>query len=117
MATWEEIKKAVEDNGNVKTFTMGQLRDAQGVDRLGVNVLTAISSKLAGMGLGHVPEELPGYQDNLVRVFKRGTPVGDVITTVLTPGSQNDSKLVDGFGRDGMDYAAIVQQIRELVAE
>ena len=97
MADWNAIKDAVEKNGNVQTVTMEQLRDAHGAAKLGVHVRDAISSTLAGLGLGHVPEVLPTYQHELVRLYKRGTPVGDMITSVLTPGGQNDAKLTEQF--------------------
>ncbi|MGH7932163.1 MAG: hypothetical protein ACREQN_03240 [Candidatus Binataceae bacterium] len=83
----------------------------------GVHVRAEISSALAGMGLGHIPQELPSYQHELVRVYKNGTPIGDLIAIVLTPGPQNDNKLSAQFRNGGVDYAAIVQKIRELVAE
>ena len=116
MASWDEIKQRVEENGNVVTLTMEELREAHGAARLGVNVRAEISSTLAGMGLGHIPEELPTYQNGLVRVYKNGTPIGELIRIVLTPGEQNDSKLTTQFGTGGVDHAAIVQKIRELVA-
>ncbi len=117
MANWNEIKDAVEKNGNVLTFTMEHLRDAHGAAKLGVHVRTDISSALAGMGLGHVPQELPSYQHELVRLYKNGTPIGELIATVLTPGEQNDTKLREQFGGEGVDYAGIVQKVRELVGE
>ncbi len=117
MASWDEIKQKVEKSGNVVTLTMEELRDAHGAAKLGVNVREEISSTLAGMGLGHVPEELPSYQNEQVRVYKNGTPVGDLIATVLVPGAQNDSKLVNQFTQKGIDYAAVVQKIKELVAD
>lgn len=117
MANWDAIKQAVEGNGNVKTFTMGQLRDAYGAGKLGINVRAEISSALAGIGLGTVPPELPAYQESPVRVYKYGTPVGDLISTVLSPGEANDEKLTSQFPAKGkgVDYAAIVQKIKELV--
>src|SRR5260370_32619670 len=117
MASWDEIKQKVEKSGNVVTLTMEELRDAHGAAKLGVNVREEISSTLAGMGLGHVPEELPSYQNEQVRVYKNGTPVGDLIATVLVPRAQNDSKLVNQFTHTGIDYAAAVQKIKELVAD
>ncbi|GIX04581.1 MAG: hypothetical protein KatS3mg114_0450 [Planctomycetaceae bacterium] len=116
MSDWNAIKSDVEKNGNVLKITMEQLREAHGSGKLGVHVRDAISSILAGMGLGHIPEVLPTYQHELVRLYKKGTPVGDLITTVLTPGAQNEAKLVEQFAGGVIDYAAIVQQIRELVA-
>lgn len=35
MASWAEIKDDVEKNGNIKTVTMEELRDAQGAAKLG----------------------------------------------------------------------------------
>ena len=117
MADLNDIRAAVENNGNVKTFTMEELRNACGAAKLGVHVRNTIASTLAGMGLGHVPVMLPTYQEELVRIYKRGTPVGDLIETVLTPGGQSDAKLAEQFAGGGVDYAAIVQKVRELVAE
>jgi len=114
---WDEIKAAVENNGNVWTFTVEQLRDAHGSGRTGPLVLRDISRTLAGMGLGHVPNTLPTYQHEQVRLYKLGTPVGDLITKVLTPGEQNDRNLRERLANVGTNYAEIVQQIREIVAE
>src|SRR5712692_9772021 len=107
MASWDEIKQKVEKNGNVMTLTMEELRDAHGASKLGVNVREEIRSTLAGLGLGHVPEELPNYQNEQVRVYKKGTPVGELIDTVLTTGEQNDSKIISQFVKAGPDYAAV----------
>jgi len=115
--SWDQIKDQVEKNGNVHTFTMDVLRDAHGAAKLGVNVRAEISQTLAGIGLGHVPVELPNYQHEQVRLYKRGTPVGQMIDNVLTPGQQTDKSLADRFGVQGPDYAVIVQKIRELVGE
>jgi hypothetical protein len=80
-------------------------------------VRAEISSALAGMGLGHIPQELPSYQNEPVRVYKHGTPIGELIDLVLTPGQTNDSKLTAQVGSEAIDHAAIVQKIRELVNE
>lgn len=112
-----EIKSTVEGNGNVWTTTMDTLRDAFGAGRLGVNVCTQIAASLAGIGLGHVPRELPSYQHQPVRLYKRGTPVGDLIEKVLMPGQQNDEAIAELAGEQATDYGAIVQKIRELVGE
>jgi hypothetical protein len=117
MKNWDEIKLAVENNGNVMTMTMDVLRDANGSGRLGVLVVDEISKVLAGIGLGHIPVILPTYQDEQVRLYKRGTTVGEVIETVLAPGKQNDVKLTERLGDGSPDFAIIVQKIRELVAE
>jgi len=117
MTDWDSIKAAVENNGNVHTVTMETLRNAHGSAKLGVHVRTDITSQLAGMGLGHVPKSLPTSQDQPVRLYKRGTPVGDLIEAVLAPGEQNDNKLVEQLGESDVKYAEIIDQIRDLVGE
>ena len=117
MPTWDEVNGLVEGNGGVLTVTMETLRDTHGAGKLGVHVRAEISRQLAQKGLGHIPQELPSSQHEQVRLYKRGTKVGELIETVLNPGEQNDSKLTEQFGDGGPDYGAIVAQIRELVAE
>ena len=56
-------------------------------------------------------------QHELVRVFKNGTPVGDLIDTVLKPGQQNDEKLTTQLSSERTNYAEVIQKIRELVTE
>jgi len=70
--SYEQLKQDVEANGNVQTVAMQRLRDDIGASKLGSNVREQISKELEGLGLGHIPVELPPYQENLVRVFKRG---------------------------------------------
>jgi hypothetical protein len=117
MKDWASIKQEVENNGNVLTVDMETLRNAHGAAKLGVHVRTEISNALAGIGLGHVPQELPGYQHELVRLYKKGTPVGELIEIVLSPGPQHDTKLREQFSGKAVDYANIIAKIRELVAE
>lgn len=117
MANWDDVKKKVETNGNVLTLSMTDLKDAAGKDKLGVNVRAEISKTLAGMGLGHIPQELPSYQHESVRIYKKGTPVGDFIDTVMSPGESNDKKLKEKFPESAVDYTSIIDKIRELVSE
>ncbi|MGM8929962.1 hypothetical protein [Salinicola halophyticus] len=117
MPTWEEIKGRVEEQGNVCTVAMEELREAYGASRLGVHVISDISRALAGVGLGHVPEDLPNYQHEQVRLYKKGTKVGEFIDTVLSPGEQNDKKLTEQFDDQQTDYAEIVRKVRDLVAD
>jgi hypothetical protein len=95
---WQEIKSAVEKNGHVLTFTMEWLLDACGVRNPNGFVRAEISDQLAGLGLGHVPRELPGLPHESVRLYQKGTPVGELIDAVLTPGEQTDGRLREQFG-------------------
>lgn len=117
MSDWDPIKSQVENAGGVVSVTMETLRNAHGAGKIGVHVKDAISNQLAGMGLGHVPVALPSYQHEMVRVYKRGTPVGEFIEIVLTPGEQNDKMLNERFAEEGPDYGDMVNKIREIVAE
>lgn len=117
MITLDEIKQKVEKSGNLLTISMEHLREAHGAGRLGSQVRQDISRKLAEIGLGHIPTELPSYQQEFVRLYKRGTAIGELIEQVLHPGEQNDRILVERFGQVATDYATIVQKIRELVVE
>lgn len=117
MTSWNEIKEKVEANDNILTVTMTDLRDAAGKDKLGVHVRAEISKTLAGMGLGHIPQELPSYQHELVRLYKRGTPIGELIEMVMSPSEQNDRKLKEQIAEISVDYANIIERIRDLVSE
>lgn len=112
---WEDIKANVESNGNVTTLSMEVLRNAAGAGRLGVNVRDEISSILAGMGLGHIPVELPAYHHEQVRLYKKGTTVGKVIDIMLEPGESNDRHLIERLGGEQINYAVIIERIRDLV--
>lgn len=117
MSGWQGIKDIVEENDNVFTISMLELREAAGKEKLGVNVTAGIKKKLAGMGLGHIPVDLPSYQHEQVRLYKKGTAVGELIDTVIMPGEQNDRRLIEQVNEEEIDYLSIIDQIRELVGD
>jgi hypothetical protein len=114
---WQELKEKVENNNNILTVTMEELRNAGGAAKLGVHVVQKISKELLGIGLGHVPVDLPTAQNEQVRLFKRGTTVGELIEIVLRPGEANDRQLVERCDTDHSSYIETIEKIRELVAE
>lgn len=79
---WDELRTAVTDHYGVFRLPMGQLREIGGYGRLGTNVRQVLSAKLAGLGLGHLPAELPAYQDKQVLLYLYGTPAAEVIAAV-----------------------------------
>lgn len=81
-ASWEDLRSAVVAHYGVYRLSMGTLREIGGFGRLGINVRQVLSGRLAGIGLGHLPAELPSYQDKEVLVFQYGTPAADVIAAV-----------------------------------
>jgi len=112
--TYEELKQAVEANGDVFTVPTGTLRDIHGVNRLGVHVRTNISGELAGMGLAHYPEELPNWQHASARIYKQGSPVAKLINAVLNPDEQTDILLRNTVKQSN---GKILDKIRELLDE
>jgi hypothetical protein len=80
--TWEDLRATVVERHGVYRITMGRLREIGGYGRLGINVRQILSSNLAGMGIGHLPAELPAYQDKEVLLFQYGTPAAEVIAAV-----------------------------------
>lgn len=80
--SWDDLRQAVEDHGGVLRIYMSALRALQNAGRLGINVRTDISRRLAGVGLSHLPADLPSYQDNEVVLYQLGTPAADVVEAV-----------------------------------
>ena len=112
--TWEDVRHRL-DVENTFTTTMGSLGDIHGAGKLGQHVATAISKKLAQMGVGHIPISLPLAQNDQVRLFLHGTAVGTMISTVLTPGEVNDSKLL-AYAEEQGNAAELLDQIRDLLS-
>src|SRR5262249_31162248 len=96
----------------VLSLRMGQLRDAYGAQRLGIQVRTNISEELGRRGIVHYPVELPESQNAWVRLFKLGTPIGDLGNTLATFGPADDEKLrLLGV----TDSQSVLEKIRQLV--
>lgn len=115
MSSWDDLKKEVEENKSVLSITMLRLKDISGSGRLGIHVISDMQKELAGCGIGHVPQKLPNSQDQVVRLYKKGTDVGDFIELVLTPGAAQDKKIVETLSSKQSNYLEIVQQIRDLI--
>lgn len=111
---YEGLRAQVEAEGGLHTTTMEVLRGIHGAGRLGKHVRDSISGELAATGLGHLPEELPAYQEKDVRVFRLGTPIADVVSAVLHPSSGGDQVLQQMGAAQGQD---ILKKIRELVCD
>ncbi|MCH8089343.1 MAG: hypothetical protein IH955_04955 [Chloroflexi bacterium] len=108
----DEVKEAVETSGDVLTVEMGQLRDAVGYEKLGIYVIREIEKGLEELGIGYDPEELPGYQEGEVRLYRRGTLAAAIIKAVYTLGRDSDHQI---------GYAAFAQatyeQIKTLIPQ
>jgi hypothetical protein len=109
-----DVRSAVEEAANVRTFPMEALRDAYGAGKLGIHVRTGMSKALKSVGLAHSPDPLPVYQENLVRVYKQGTPVADLIEAAVMPGTDRDEELRQAVGGEASETLA---KIKELVCK
>ncbi len=111
---YDGLRRQVEAESGLHTTTMEILRELHGAGRLGKHVRDAISGELAAHGMGHLPEELPSYQEMLVRIFRLGTPIADTVNAVLNPSTGGDQVLRQIGAAQGQD---ILKKIRELVCE
>lgn len=112
--TLDDLVAEVKDNGGVVTVAAEDLRDRYGADRLGVNVRASIANELAGRGLAHYPTPLPDRHYDLVRVYKQGSPIADLIQAVLTVDSKSDARLRRAAKGD---CEKVLAKIRELLDE
>ena len=81
--TWQDLDTDVRANGGVLQVGMWDLRRISGYQRLKVNVVRYISDELAGIGLSHLPLELPRDQNEYVMVYKVGSEASAVINAVI----------------------------------
>lgn len=81
-ANWTELREEVEDSDGVLRVPMWQLRDLMNAGRLGVHVRASISRELAGMGIAHLPTDLPGNQYDSVVLYRLGTAAAAVVGAV-----------------------------------
>ncbi len=114
LTTYDALRKQVEADGGLYTTTMEELREIEGAGRLGQHVRATISGKLTANGMGHLPAELPAYQDYAVRVYRLGTPLADVVNAVLNPSGSGDQILRQVGTSDAQE---IIKKIRQLVCE
>lgn len=80
--TWPELLSAVEGNQGIYQVPMETLRQLEGRQRVGKHILSAIDEKLATLGLGHLPEELPNRHQQTVLLYRFGTPASEVIRAI-----------------------------------
>lgn len=109
-----KLREDIEAKGGIAVIPMWTLRDHAGWDRLGVNVVKDIASKMRRSGLATLPamDVLPYTQNASVRVYVTEGRVGEVISAVLTPSTQGDKLLREIGGDDASD---VLKAVRELV--
>ncbi|MFJ2189008.1 hypothetical protein ACIOJE_13805 [Kitasatospora sp. NPDC087861] len=112
MESYEELRKAVVEDNGLHQAQMWQLKGIKGAGRLGVHVRDAISRELASHGMGHIPSQLPSYQEEPVRLYLLGSPIADIVQAVLQPSDRGDEAL-RALGNE--ESQEIIRQIRQLV--
>lgn len=112
--SYEKLADRVESSGSLLACEMEVLRELHEAGRLGVNVVRGISNKLAQHGLAHIPPELPTSQHEMIRIYKRGTPLARIVEAVLQPSEQGDERLREAANEE---TAEKLQRVRELVCD
>jgi hypothetical protein len=108
------LREQIEAEGGITLLRMWELRDAAGWDRLGVNVVKDIASKMKRAGLATLPARkvLPYTQEATVWVYVVDSRVGEVIDAVIRP-SDDGVKVLREVGMD--DAAEVLAAVREVV--
>ena len=108
------LREQIEAKGGIAVVPMWKLRDAAGWDRLGVNVVKDIASKMRRGGLATLPpmDVLPLSRHALIRVYVTEDRLGEIISAVLEPSDKGD-KLLRDVGAD--DASEVLEAVRELV--
>lgn len=113
-----DLAEAADDNG-LAVVTLGNLREMLSYSRLGVRVLSSLSQALRSEGLGYYPlevldaNEVPRQTQEL-RVYKVGSPVAQLIESVLYPDEDGDEFIMNAS--EGAASATVIDQIRTLIS-
>lgn len=111
--SYDELRDRIAANGDLETVTMGLLRDIHGAGKLGSIVRENITKELQMRGMTHAyGNNLPAYQDEPVRIWIRGTQVGDLFDAVHSETPEGDAKIREMIAGEGHDA---LLKIREIV--
>ncbi len=109
---FDELSELVSQE-DIVVVQMQTLRSAANWDRLTQGAIDAIGDQLRGRALGVYPE-LSQDRWREVRVYKIGTPIGNLVESVTTPSDAGDRRLREAATKAGQE---ILQKIRGLVCE
>ncbi|MFD8478223.1 hypothetical protein [Kitasatospora sp. NPDC059673] len=116
---WDTLRHVVTANGGVSRVAMWLLRDLEEKGRLGVHVRSAISRRLDGLGLAHLPAELPSDQYDIITVYRRGTPAATVIDAIYHNGNSVEAETALrrlNTSQDAEKLTAVTEKVAELTA-
>ena len=119
MANFRKLSDDVGNNGDIKVVNLGELRSELGYDRLGRAVLATIANELESVGLGYFPKSVIDENDyprmtDTLRVFRKGSALGQIAQGVLSPTIKGDDVLRQAAAGD---TGEILKKIRLLVCE
>lgn len=121
LKTFDDLKRATEQDGGLTTVSTTVLRDMDGNHRLTRECAQRISSALHRIGLGHLPAPIP-QDDVSVVVYVKGAPAGDLIDAVVQMTRGRDLHASIGTVRAAVatpqnNALEIVAKIRALVRD
>ncbi|QBI56296.1 hypothetical protein [Streptomonospora litoralis] len=93
---------------------MVDLRNLTGWKKLSGNIRKEISSSLYAVGVGHLPQELPGNQNEEVRLYALDSRIGEIVAAVLSPSYRGDTLLQD-LVADSSDAGGKLKRIRQIL--
>jgi hypothetical protein len=112
--TYADLREEVRSKGDILNVPMWKLRDIHGAGKLGVHVVKSISDRLSANGLGHQPPELPADQNETVRIYALGSPVGAILDAARHLTTESNRLLRDLANNDA---ANTIKKIKELVCD
>lgn len=114
--TWNELRDALEDRGGVLVARMWELRDLEDAGRLGIHVRASIGRRLVGLGIGHLPKELPSSQNAEVVLYGLGTTAASVISAVQGDNATAAAKALRRLNtaRDAEKLLVVTEKVAEL---
>lgn len=110
--TYAQLRDAVEQDNGVFKADMYTLKELKGAGRLGRHVRDSISRDLASHGMGHLPLELPSYQEEEVRLYLLGSTTSEIVRAVTAP-SDNGDQVLRSVGDNQAQRT--LTQVRDLV--
>jgi hypothetical protein len=113
--SFEDLGSVVDLKGGVYTVSASKLRDLIGNDRLGARVSVAILEALDAKGLSTFPAAGPFLKDDLVRVYRKGSPVAKLHEAIAAVGADSDKFLRAVTSKTKL--AGLVGRLKDLVAE
>jgi len=97
--TYDDLREVVLQNKGLHKVSMGVLRDIEDAGRLGKIVRDRIHTNLGNHRLGHLPVDLPNDQNDLIRIYDKGSDLSSLIEAVLHPSDAGDKALKSLGGR------------------